>query len=159
MSVIDTLITDRTAADAAKVAALKEKIISRTATQEELTEWATELKGAYSPTDFNRVEAAVAYLISPLAAVGYDTLDLTTKTDWATNDVPSAEQTSRYISNITAIKNCNMSGKTIPSSMNALTWQGANQIEEMLYDTYDATSRIAHSVIYSGQINSGGASL
>ena len=62
MSVIDTLITDRAQLDVDRVKQLAERISTGTATQAEITEYLTDLKGSYNASDLNRVGTACAYL-------------------------------------------------------------------------------------------------
>ena len=72
MSIIDTLITDRTAADTAALEALFAKAKAGTITDEE---WAVLTdpthKGAYNYTDLNRVSEALEYLKAKLEGYGY----------------------------------------------------------------------------------------
>ena len=65
MSVIDTLIFDRTQADVDRVYALKQKILTgglTSLTAEEKAEYMGGMRGAYNATDLNRVGQAVSYL-------------------------------------------------------------------------------------------------
>lgn len=136
MSIIDTLITDRTQAD---VKAQNEK-------------------GTYNASDLNRVESAVDYLAVLLASdlpidlhayaeslgvawdsffdVPYDPGDykgLSIKTDWAEEDVPTASQMSRYLGNVSLLRAAlDYETADLPGSMQRLTWSGANAIEEAL---------------------------
>lgn len=72
MSVIDTLITDRTASDAARVRSLAGKIKAGTATISELAEWnSLAMKGGYNYTDLNRVAEAINYVDGLLKKYGY----------------------------------------------------------------------------------------
>ena len=61
-SIIDALITDRTASDVSEAVSLAQKISSGNATEAEITEFLTVMKGSYNYTDMNRVGQAVAYL-------------------------------------------------------------------------------------------------
>ena len=113
------------------------------------------VKGAYNYTDLNRVESAVAYLVNyvndlltdladyedlknvapdELFELGYSAISLTTKTDWAENDLFSAAQGERYLNNIIALSNLiALDGASpLPDSMGALTYEGANAIEKLL---------------------------
>lgn len=67
---MNTLITDRTAADAARVKALTANGWAGM-TEAERAEWLTDLKGAYNASDMNRVSAAVDYLAERLHELGY----------------------------------------------------------------------------------------
>lgn len=54
-SIIDALITDRTASDVSKAVILAQKISTGNATEAEITEFLTVMKGSYNYTDMNRV--------------------------------------------------------------------------------------------------------
>lgn len=70
MSIIDTLITDRTQADVNRALALSAKgWAAMTAAERE--EFAAGMKGTYNATDLNRVNAAMEYLDTRLKAMGY----------------------------------------------------------------------------------------
>lgn len=120
-------------------------------TDDEKEQWATEAsKGAYNHTDLNRVEAAVEKLAENLELV------LTTKTDWTLWDVPTQDEMSRYLSNVVAIRDAcpiEMSFPTLPSSMNELTYETANNIEMVLLLVYGSTSVFARSgELYCGEV-------
>ena len=89
-------------------------------------------KGAYNYSDLNRVERAVAE-ISDLAGLG-----LTTKTDWNMWDIPSLSEMNRYLGNIAIIRAL-LTDNSVPvalTSMNNLTYSGANNIELILSAAY-----------------------
>ena len=70
MSIIDTLITDRTQADVNRALALSAKgWAAMTAAERE--EFEAGMKGAYNATDMNRVNAAMEYLEARFKAMGY----------------------------------------------------------------------------------------
>ena len=69
MSIIDTLVTDRTSADAA----------------------AKNEKGTYNAADLNRVTEAVAYLRPIFKEYGYTVSDSELRT-WAENELPKASE-------------------------------------------------------------------
>ena len=89
-------------------------------------------KGAYNYSDLNRVERAVEE-ISDLVG-----LNLITKTDWRMWDVPTVTQMARYINNVGAIKNRFGIDIVLPTSMNNLTFESANNIEKILLAGYEA---------------------
>ena len=183
--IIDELITDRTQAD---VDALNALLAKTSFTADELTAF-TSSKGAYNYTDLNRVETAVAYIAAALVQapvdlqqyasdrnvawstafdVPYDPTDysgLTTKTDWANTDIPSATQMTRYLANVVLIAAAFPNAATLPASMNNLTFGGANEIERALLLAYNALQdtiatiegyiRSAMEVSYAGEIYSG----
>lgn len=91
-------------------------------------------KGAYNYSDLNRVERAVAE-ISDLGNLG-----LKTKTDWSAWDIPTASEMNRYLGNIATIRSkyVDMSSvPLVPTSMNQLTYSGANNIETILNAAYE----------------------
>lgn len=96
-------------------------------------------KGAYNYSDLNRVERAVAE-ISDLGNLG-----LQTKTDWKMWDIPTESEMNRYLGNIATIRSRYANNSDVPlapSSMNQLTYSGANNIETILnaaYETIKAT--------------------
>ena len=70
MSIIDTLITDRTQADVNRALTLSAKgWAAMTAAERE--EFEAGMKGAYNATDLNRVNAAMEYLEARFKAMGY----------------------------------------------------------------------------------------
>lgn len=167
MSVIDTLITDRTQADVDYARSLCAKGIPNMSA-DELTEFATSLKGMYNYTDLNRVETAVAYVASELVQaptdirqyasdrdiawddiydVPYDPDDyssISTKTNWQVSDIPTYLQMLRYIGNIKLIRDAipNASIAWIPDTMDKLDFTLANNIEKLLKDVHDALAEL-----------------
>lgn len=183
------LITDRTAENAAIIAELWQ-IPWQQMNQEQKALWVENLKGAYNFADLNRVESGVElvgealwrlpYELKAVAAengvawdkffsVPYNEAEMKreTKTDWAENDLVSAEQMSRYLANVAAIKNAlPISAPALPRSMDNLTWQGANAIEAAILAASEAASKrfnettqmiknTAKGWIFSGEIFGG----
>lgn len=72
MSIIDTLITDRTEVDVQRWSSLKAKGWAGM-TNAEKAEWAASLKGSYNYTDLNRVTEAMDYINNQLVGYGYQT--------------------------------------------------------------------------------------
>ena len=166
MSIIDTLITDRTQGDEERVEELAAKGYDAM-TAEEKAEWDGEMKGAYDASDLNRVESAVAYLAELLVSlpielkeyaaskgvafdaffdVPYDaaTYALTTKTDWDELDSPTPIQMVRYIKNVKALRSAlDYATSDLPVSMDNLTIDGANAIEKALKGLDEAISAFA----------------
>lgn len=189
MSVLDTMITDRTQTDVDYARSLCVKGENMTA--EEKTVFSSPLKGMYSYPDWNRVESAVDYVADELVqadtdlrayasslgvewddlfSVPYDPTDyanLTIKTDWVESDIPSATQMQRYINNVNLILSAipEASVLWIPDTMDGLTYEYANNIEQVLIDVHTALAvvisvregyiRSALAVNYSGEIYSG----
>lgn len=133
---IENLIHDRTEADKNRWLELRSKGYSGM-TVSEKAEWNAGLKGAYTPyVDYNRVETAVALLSAALNAAGYS-VSVTTKTNWALTDIPTADDLARYLNNVNTIRSAlsvlSATPET-PESMALLTWSTANDIEKILAD-------------------------
>lgn len=167
MSIIETLITDRTASDAARWAALKEKGLSGM-TAEELAEWLGGMKGSYNASDLNRVGKAVQYVADRLGNVGYR-LEVSPRTDWAVGDIPTSADLSAYLDQLNVLR-----GKLnevlaayqtksqyelppTPPDMEGLTFQEANDIENILKAVHDQLQYMGDHLywIYSGDVYAG----
>lgn len=95
-------------------------------------------KGAYNYSDLNRVERAVAE-ISDRKGLG-----LTTKMNWAMWDIPTEGEMSRYLRNISAIRQNLPGNESIPSApitMNNFTYVQANNIELILSAAYESLTK------------------
>lgn len=166
MSVLDSLITDRTAADAAYIRQLAALGLAGRSTEQN-AEWGdgTEAnKGAYNAIDLNRVGSAVAYLQTELAALGI-TADISgNKTDWTMSDVPTAAQRAAYLANLAAViaaLNAPADMPSVPDDLDGLTYDEANDIEQILVDAGTEIERIEAAWRRCGQANlfCGGVSL
>lgn len=139
MSIIDSLITDRTQSDIGRAAALKQKALKSgwdSLTVEEQTEYLAGMKGAYNATDLNRVGAACAYLQELFLSYGYHTPGYTElRTDWTAEEEPGKAYFATYLSTVSALKAVFHATQEIPDSMEGLTVEAANNIEKMLADT------------------------
>ena len=141
------LITDRVQADVDRVAALAARVSAGTATDAEKTEWASDLKGAYNASDLNRVGAAVAYAVT-----------VNPKQDWTGSDIPTAGQMAAYLRDVAALRGAiavMASTPPTPDSANNLTWQEANNIEQILLDVDELLTRMAAAWFYSGELYAG----
>lgn len=151
------LITDRVQADVDRVAQLAARVSAGTATDAEKTEWATDLKGAYNASDLNRVGAAVAYVAGRLNGYGY-AVTVNPKQDWTANDIPTAGQMATYIQDVAALRGAIAvmdSTPPTPESASGLTWQEANNIEQIILDVDELLTRMAAAWFYSGDLFSG----
>ena len=158
MSIIDTLIFDRTAADVQRVANLAAAAQKRELTADELDMWnASVVRGAYNAEDLNRVgEAALfveAYLstVQPeidayIAALGVadDALfdagiagpaGIAPRLDFARDDAPiiyaDVTKTMQAASEVSA-----RVGIALSVDVTRMTYNGANAVERALYDAY-----------------------
>lgn len=156
MSVIDTLVTDRTEADVSRYSELRDKGWAETTTAEK-AEWVAGMKGAYNASDLNRVASAMAYLSQRFASAGYS-VPVSSPTDWANGDIPNKGDLDTYLDDLRRIRAVLAVMDTtpaVPASMDYLTWAKANDIEKILVDVDDALGRLLLSPFYSGEIYSG----
>jgi len=123
--IFDDLIYDRTAADADRAAHLNRLGPGMTAA--ERAEFLSGLRGAYGPSDWNRVEESVSTLAGPLE------LDLTTKTDWNAGDVWTVSDGERYLSNLLDVTSQFLESERLPATIVNLDIDGANGIEAALW--------------------------
>lgn len=151
------LITDRALADVDRIGQLAARINAGTATVAEQTEWASDLKGAYNASDLNRVGAAVAYVAGRLNGYGY-AVTVNPKQDWTGSDIPTAGQMAGYLRDVAALRGAIAvmdSTPPTPDSASGLTWQEANNIEQILLDVDELLTRMAAAWFYSGDLYAG----
>jgi len=149
MSVIDSLITDRTQADVDRLKTLQAKSFDDMSTSEQL-EWASSLKGAYNATDMNRVGQAIKYVENQLHAYGY-TIHTTPKTDWSRDDIPTLEQLNHILADVQTCRNklsLPSSTPSVPVSMELFNYEKANDIEKILKQVYESLMKIVEGMIY-----------
>lgn len=147
MSVIDTLVTDRTEADASRCIELRDKGWAAM-TAAERAEWVAGMKGAYNASDLNRVASAMSYLSQRFASAGYS-VPVSSPTDWANGDIPRKDDLDTYLDDLRRIRAALAVMDTTPSapgSMDYLTWARANDIEKILADVDDLLTKIAGTV-------------
>lgn len=132
---LDDLIFDRTQSDADRVNYLASlwQNGTFTGTTTELSEWVSDLKGAYNASDLNRVGSAVEYLTDTLYSMGYN-VPTVPKDDWTETDIPVQSQMDIYINNIQLLRDIlPYVAPDAPDSPTHLTYEEANNIEEILY--------------------------
>lgn len=153
--ILDTLITNRTAADVARVKALSQKgFAAMTATEK--AEYLSGLKGAYNASDLNRVGEAVEYVADRLNTLGGFDLHPVAKQDWTDEDIPTAEQLAVYLEDIAIIREAYETlAPDTPESAERLSYTDANNIETILLAADAMLERVMASFVYSGQPYSG----
>lgn len=155
MSVLDTLITDRTQSDVSLVLKLKNKGFAEMTTEEK-TEYLAGMKGAYKASDLNRVGEAVAFLRDELIGQGY-AVPVNPKTDWKDSDIPTTAHMAAYISDIALLRGIVdlPNPPPVPDDMDGLTVTDANNIEQILILLDESMRRAAQAWFYSGDLFSG----
>lgn len=167
MSVIDTLIYDRTAADVERVYTLAKLWVPGNdgkpifiGTPSEKAEWDAGLKGAYNASDLNRVGAALQYLAQWFETHGYS-VDVSVKTDWVGGelpDVPTMVQLQSYLAQVEKIRSVVpvfLNTPQVPDDLPAFTWQDANAVEKILADVEQLVQNMEQTWIYSGEVECG----
>ena len=143
MSIIDTLVTDRTVADVN----------------------AGNDKGAYKASDLNRVGAAMNYVAARLREQGYDP-HISPKTDWMDGEWVTPADEAVYLGDLAELRKQFALYETTPEvpprilatgirTNDGLTYVWANNIEQILMDIDALLTNIAAGWLYSGEIYSG----
>lgn len=149
-----SLITDRTSADVAHRATIREKIKARTATGAEWSEWLNGMKGAYNATDLNRVGHNVSYLAGLLNGYGYS-VAVSPKVDWQIGDTPQPSDRAAYLADIEALKAAFYGSTPLPGSMKKLTVEDANNIERLLCEIEQNIHNMTEAWYYCGELYCG----
>lgn len=132
---INTLVTDRTAADVA----------------------AGTDKGYYNATDLNRVGEAVAHIAERLTGYGY-AVEVSPKADWSESDTPTASQMETYrlnIARLRAVIAVMAATPETPERMRALDYVKANDIERILQDLDTLINNMEQAWFFSGDLYAG----
>ena len=156
MSIINSLITDRTAADLARWLTLRNKGYAKM-TEAERAEWDSGMKGAYNPQfDMNRVGEALNYIRDMLADASYlSRIDFTAKTDWTEADIPTPEALVDYLRYVSIVREALAQFATTPAApeyTGGLDYQEANAIEKILVDVDQLITNMIASRYYCGEL-------
>ena len=113
-------------------------------------------KGKYRHTDLNRVESNTATIANLLTAYGYPVI-ITTTTDWEEIDIFDTVNGARYVGNINKCieQFCAVPGVTLPSSLNGLTYIGANNIEHVLQGLDAMIAALNNNFRYASDFHAG----
>lgn len=113
-------------------------------------------KGLYRYTDMNRVQNAVASIRQRYIDAGYTVTGYTLST-WAENAVPRYSQAERYLNAVKALDGLVTLAERpeLPTSMNALNYVGANNIEKFLYNMDEARDNLESAWWLANEIISG----
>lgn len=110
MSLLESLITDRTAADVDRWRTLRDKGFDAMSADEK-AEWLAGMRGAFNAADRNRITEAMVYLKGLYEQYGRQVIytpvyithkDGTTDTTWRVEDIPTDEQLHLIVQNLLA---------------------------------------------------------
>lgn len=133
MSIIDTLITDRTPADTALVRSLNATGWAAMTDEQRALYLSEQLKGAYKASDLNRVNSAMNHLVGRLKSRGIN-VELKQAKLWSDSDIPTPALLVEYLANVSTLRSV-LPGDfpQIPADMDdGLTIDEANNIEVVL---------------------------
>lgn len=153
---LTNLITDRTQADVDRRAALAKKGWTAM-TEAEREEWSVGMRGAYNATDLNRVGSAVSYVTNRLRACGC-AVTTSPKVDWKRTDAVTPAGAEAYLADVATLRAALAVLPTtpdVPDDLDALTYQEANNIEQILLDVDALITNMAAAYYYSGELCSG----
>lgn len=156
MSVSDELVFDRTQTDIGRIKQLRAKGWQRM-TEAERAEYLLPHKGAYNASDLNRVGEAILYVANRLKAAG-NAVEVSPKTDWTREDIPSPAQLAHYLEQIQAVRSVLAVYQTtpsVPTDMDNLTHGEANDIEKILVDVDQLITNMIAAYFYSGELYGG----
>lgn len=125
-------------------------------TQADVDAWNT--KGMYTEVDLNRVGIAIQYVFDKLNAVGYAP-NVNPKVDWTEDDHMSPYQASVYLHDLVEMRSQYAMLPTtpnVPKTMENLTYQKANDIEQILLDVYDQYLTMLTTYVACGVATCGG---
>ncbi|MBQ8298669.1 MAG: hypothetical protein IJX99_02195 [Clostridia bacterium] len=111
-------------------------------------------KGYYNHTDLNRIEQWCNYLAGVLNNYNY-IVNITTKTNWTMLDLPTQSKIERIRKNINTLKQAYFSFTKIPSNLDYMTCQKANDIEKILHEIDYILMWMENNFVYSGVANCG----
>jgi len=136
------LIRDRTQADVDYALSLERS----------MTYAYENLKGAYNPSDRNRVGIAVNRIVEYLRHTGRYEIGAKIKQDWNAYDIAKPGDNGAVLALLRHLKSLLPYDQTenVPDSLDGLTYQKANAVENILYELYGAFSRLLESWLYCG---------
>lgn len=156
---LENMITDRTYTDFQRWLFLRNKGYANM-TESERAEWGEDMKGAYNASDLNRVGKALNYLYERLHTAGYIKPSdvFTAKTDWNSNDIPTAEQFTHYIKAVSIIRGAVAQFATTPQApadTGSLNYVEANNIEQIMLDVDKLITNMIDAQLNCGEIYAG----
>ncbi len=116
------------------------------------------IRGAYNEWDLNRVGRAVRYLADKYEISTLSPLTVTARMDWHVTSIPTTTDMTNLINDIKKIRStigAYSDTPTAPSSMNKLNYKTANNIEKILIDASRLLDNQIDSWRYAGEVYAG----
>lgn len=114
-------------------------------------------KGTYNAADLTRVTMAINEIAADLNTEGYPVTITWLKQNWLASDIPTVAQMDNYLENVGKIKAALPNAAPAPpASMAFLTYEGANNIERILYEVETLLNNTLSIYPRSGVWTSGG---
>ena len=112
-----------------------------------------DLKGAYNVSDRNRVGGALNYITLCLRNTGNYEIRPEIKDDWDVYDIAKPGEHAKILTLLEYMKILLPYSETeeVPGSLDSLTYQKANAVENILFDLYGVLSRLLDSWFYCGE--------
>ena len=153
------LITDRTLADYLHWAELRDKGWANM-TPSEREEWAgANMKGSYGANDLNRVGAALNYVRGRLTAAGYlGGSEFNARENWTVGEIPETSYLSYYLNAVATVREAMAQWRTTPETpedVGSLSYQDANDIEQILIDVDQLITNMLAARYYCGELYGG----
>ena len=111
-------------------------------------------KAYYNYTDLNRIEHWCEYLSKILNNYNYF-VNISIKTNWTMLDLPTQSEMERIRENVNRLKEADFSFTQIPENLEYMTWQKANDIENILYEIDTLLKNMISQFYHCGEIYSG----
>lgn len=153
-------ITNRSYKDVLRANELEYKWKNHTITDDEKTEWLSNLLGRYTTNDINRVNQNINYLSTLLLELGYS--QKVNVKIWENTEYFLKNDLINFIANIDIIRSTLPSFYTTPNicddlrqGNSLLDYTDANDIENMLEDKKEIVENMIKSFIYSDEIYMG----
>lgn len=161
MSVIDTLIFDRTESDLAEWRRIRETAMRyggiSNIPSADRNVWSNGMKCCYNATDINRICEAILYLQALFEAIDI-TITGTVTTNWTNTQRLTPDDVATILGMIEEIRSgVGMNSEYTPSDLNPLTLDKMNRIERILYKGEGSYQSVLDNTIYSDEMYCGEA--
>ena len=110
-------------------------------------------KGFYNILDIIRVSEVIVYVTGLLRNAGFD-VTAEVKLDWQLYDIPTVSHMEQYVSAIQVIRTTMDLFRTTPDApktMDGITWETANNIEQILLDAEFTVLHVFEGIKRAGQ--------